>query len=372
MQIECDYPGGNILVDAVAGDRVTLRQDRRDTPEWWFYWNFRLRGAAGRRLTFAFTDGNPIGVCGPAVSLDEGVSWTWAGTEGIRETEEGVEWTTTIPADPVRLSYTIPYQFSDWHRFLETLPAADRWQVTEHCTTRAGRSAPCLRIGGAGPWCVVLTARHHACEAMANYVLEGLLAAVLEAGARPWADASVVALPFMDLDGVEQGDQGKCRAPHDHNRDYGEPCLYPTVRALREAAPAWLDGRKGIFMDLHCPWIRGGHNTAIYLVGQPRQDRWEEQERFGVLLEKNMSGDLPYRIADNLPWGQGWNTSGPQEARTAARWFGDLASVRLATSFEFPYASVRGVETSAARYRQVGRCLAAALTDTMKEEDSHA
>ncbi|MBQ6011409.1 MAG: hypothetical protein IJL17_22960, partial [Kiritimatiellae bacterium] len=31
-------------------------------------------------------------------------------------------------------------------------------------------------------------------------------------------NADCVFVPFMDKDGVENGDQGKHRAPHDHNR----------------------------------------------------------------------------------------------------------------------------------------------------------
>ena len=35
--IDCDFPGGNILVDRIEGDQVFLQQDIRDTTEWWFY-----------------------------------------------------------------------------------------------------------------------------------------------------------------------------------------------------------------------------------------------------------------------------------------------------------------------------------------------
>ena len=72
---------------------------------------------------------------------------------------------------------------------------------------------------------LVLTARHHACESMASHVLEGILSGVLadDDCGRRWREGwQVVAAPFMDKDGVEDGDQGKNRRPHDHNRDYGK------------------------------------------------------------------------------------------------------------------------------------------------------
>ena len=67
---------------------------------------------------------------------------------------------------------------------------------------------------------ILLTARHHACESVANYVLEGLLDGLLREKYSVTEDCKVLVVPFMDIDGVEDGDQGKSRFPHDHNRDY--------------------------------------------------------------------------------------------------------------------------------------------------------
>lgn len=51
LQIDADFPGGNVVVDGVAGDVVRLHPDLRDTEGNWFYWCCRVRGAAGRTLT---------------------------------------------------------------------------------------------------------------------------------------------------------------------------------------------------------------------------------------------------------------------------------------------------------------------------------
>ena len=41
-------------------------------------------------------------------------------------------------------------------------------------------------------------------------------------------NVEVLAIPFMDKDGVEEGDQGKNRKPRDHNRDYiGQSVHHP-------------------------------------------------------------------------------------------------------------------------------------------------
>ena len=46
--VDTDIPAGNAIVNAVEGDRVSIRQDMRGTKGEWFYWAFRVRGAAGR------------------------------------------------------------------------------------------------------------------------------------------------------------------------------------------------------------------------------------------------------------------------------------------------------------------------------------
>ena len=55
LTVDADLPAGNIIVDGVDGDKVKVRQDLRDS-NMWFYWAFRVRGAAGRTLKFDFTE----------------------------------------------------------------------------------------------------------------------------------------------------------------------------------------------------------------------------------------------------------------------------------------------------------------------------
>ena len=74
---------------------------------------------------------------------------------------------------------------------------------------------------GEGEKIVCFSCRHHCCESVAEYVLEGCLKEI-EENADLCKKFTFYVLPFVDLDGVEDGDQGKNRAPHDHNRDYGE------------------------------------------------------------------------------------------------------------------------------------------------------
>ena len=92
LKIDCDFPGGNILVERIEDDTLYLSPDMRDTAGSWFYWAFRLRGAAGRRLDIRFTAHNPVGMRGPALSCDGGLNWQWS-----REPFTTDSFTLTVP-----------------------------------------------------------------------------------------------------------------------------------------------------------------------------------------------------------------------------------------------------------------------------------
>jgi hypothetical protein len=213
---------------------------------------------------------------------------------------------------------------------------------------------------------VLITARHHACEAIANYVLEGMLDAILandDDGYWFVRNVEVMAVPFMDKDGVDSGDQGKNRRPHDHNRDYIGPSVYPETAALRTRVRNWSNGKLRAAFDLHCPYLRGDHNEDIYLVGSRNQGMWKQQQDFGTLLEKAIaSGALPYQASHNLPYGKGWNNASNYSAgRSFCQWAEGIDGLRLSASLEIPYANAGGEIVTPGAARSFGRSLAKAL-----------
>ncbi len=366
FSIDTSFPGGNVIVDRIEGDTVHLRPDLRDTEGWWFYWNFRVSGAAGRRLTFDFGERSPIGVRGPAVSVDGGVSWSWLGAEAVR----GAAFTYAFPTDrgEAWFGFTVPYQQSDLERFLAAYEACGALAVERLCASKKGRGVDALRAGcldGAPAYRVLLMARHHACEAMASFVLEGVLATVLAEDADgDWfrQNVEVLAIPFMDKDGVEDGDQGKNRRPHDHNRDYAGTSIYPETRALSRRVGGWSQGKLRVALDLHCPYIRGGNNEEIYLVGNSDEAVWREQQVFGAVLEAVNKGPLPYEAASSLPYGEGWNKASNYTAgKSSSRWMGGHDGVRLAATLEVAYANAGGATVSPESARAFGRMLAKAI-----------
>jgi len=200
---------------------------------------------------------------------------------------------------------------------------------------------------------------------MASYALEGIMEVVLaDTDDGKWFRERVelLVIPFVDKDGVEDGDQGKNRKPHDHNRDYQGESIYPSVRALRELVPAWSERRLKVALDLHCPYIRGPLNEVIYMVGSPSKTTWEQQCEFGKILEAVQTGPLVYRTENNLPFGEGWNTAQNYgSGKSCSRWASELDGIQLATSYEIPYATASGRAVTAETARAFGQDLARAL-----------
>jgi len=370
--VSTDFPGGNIIVEKIENDDIYLRQDLRDTTTFWFYWAFRIDGAQGRKLTFHFTGGDVLGVRGPAVSYDGDVSWRWLGEDCVNRNDVEVAFSYEFsPEHPkVFFAFCPVYTQRNLDRFLTDIGKSTFLQKDVLCKSRKGRGVELLRLGNpAAAAKVLLTCRHHCCEATASYVLEGVLKVLLsedETGAWLRENAEFAVIPFVDKDGVEEGDQGKNRAPHDHNRDYGggiSDSIYPEVTALRRFAPPWWSGGEtGIFLDLHCPHIRGNRNEEVYFVGVPNQQVWEEVTAFSAILEKTRQGTIPFSAAHNLPFGCDWNTQGNYAGGlSSTKWACELSEVQFASAIEIPYANASGVEVMPESCRKLGHDLAVAL-----------
>lgn len=167
IMIDCDFPGGNIIAERIDGDDVFVRQDLRDTDRDWFYWYFRVRGAAGRTVRFHFTGSNVIGTRGPGMSEDGGVTWRWLGNDAVDE--QSFVYAFANDADDVRFSFGMPYVQADLDRFLASYVDSDYLVAETLCETHKGRDVEMLYVGrldGGADLRVLITARHHCCEMM--------------------------------------------------------------------------------------------------------------------------------------------------------------------------------------------------------------
>ena len=374
------------MFDSVRGNEVFIHQNLHDTEDNWFYWYFRVgKAASGKTLTFQFTHPwkqlrplNVIGVRGPAISFDSGKTWSWLGVKTVK----GASFTYTFPKGmhDIRFSFGMPYTEANLRSFLKGYQDNPNLETGIIARTREGRPVERLHVGnihGTPKYRVLLTARHHACEMMANYLLEGIIESLLADGEEgEWfrKNVEVLIIPFVDKDGVEDGDQGKYRRGRDHNRDYLGESIYASTREIRAYIPVWSDGKLVAAMDLHCPAIRGKEHEQIHLVGMEDRNTAMEADKFAALLEKSarqeLSDPLPYLTSYNLPFGTAWNTAANySKGKSMARWAAEQNGIHLATTLEFPYANASGSPVTQKNTRVFGHTIARALYEYLRTLD---
>lgn len=288
ISVHNNFTGGNIIVDGVEGNEIRVKCDLRTTTTDWFYWAFCVEGAQGKTLRFSF-EVDRIGYYGPAVSNDLR-AWRWLTPDGV---DDHLSFTYTFGADEnkVYFAHNMLYHPDRFLRFAQ----AKKLAVNEFCVSERGRSVPYTQFGD-GENIILLTARHHACEAPGNYVLEGVLDYITKADITGY---KFVCVPFVDYDGVVDGDQGKNRAPYDHNRDYTDTPIYSTVRALKNI----VDNNKVLSaFDFHAPWHYGGDHDFVFIV-RNNPEKTPLYERFGVMLEEYLTPEcLKYESKNDTNW----------------------------------------------------------------------
>lgn len=352
IKIRSDFPGGNIIVDGIdpENNSVRLRQDWSTSSAWWFWWYFQIESRPGETLTFRFGDKDVFTPTGPCYSFD-GDNWQWLGTECVEE--NSFRFTFPEGHGSCYFALSIPYVEADLDRFLTGRPSIARHMLER---TEQGREIECLTLPARDPQhAIFLAARHHACECIASFTLEGVFDYHLS-GQDPFFTnhVSLTAIPFIDKDGVENGDPGKLRIPHDHNLDYGvnHYRITPkTVELIEEINPT-------LAVSLHCPWIRGGNNEDNFFVGS--QFRQNVIDEIGTIIERTQTGELPFNSANNIPYGTGWNTL--EETVTFSRYLNAENIIDAAFTIEVPYSHAGGVPVTKTNARLFGHDLARAVS----------
>ena len=343
MNIHCDFVGGNIEVVSISGSDIYLKNQIRDSGIDWFYWAFCVEGAENKELCFHM-DPNRLGYWGPAVSYDL-ENWHWLdsvdGDSFIYKFGKGEK--------KVYFAHNMLYHPKRFFALAEELSL----DVTELCKSRKGRTVP-ASIMGEGDKNIILTARHHACEATGSYVLEGVFRELSE---NPIPDTKIFCVPFVDYDGVVDGDQGKARKPHDHNRDYSpEESIYPETAAIKAYANEY--GCHYGF-DFHSPWHKSGENDNIFIVRNSieKQDR---ADRFSKIFENQITaGSMNYKAENDHPPMTGWN----QPSSNFGFTMNHRPECEIAHSLESAYFGTAENKVSEGRLIELGRCYARAIKE---------
>ncbi|MEO8494226.1 MAG: M14 family zinc carboxypeptidase [Planctomycetota bacterium] len=363
VTIHTDFPGGNVVVSRNDGSAVHVAPDPRgDSP--WFYWYFEAKAAKPGRVNFVFPEqvagfkNGAIGFQGPAISMDLGKTWKWMGTESVAGSSFYFDFAKTD--EPVRFAVTIPYLQQELDAILDKNAGNSHLKTSILTKSRHGRNVELLQIGEPGPDVkpVLVTGRHHATETIASYVLDGFLQEAMSdspAGEEFRKKYVLYAVPFVDKDGVEEGDQGKNRKPHDHNRDYGEASIYPEIQAIKELDKAH---RFQLTLDFHCPTLVMQDHQVMYFVGAKEhpQHNFENVSELASWIKKG--------LPENAPHGPlVWLRSATEPTPMNSHYFGFKADAIMAATLEIPFAPP-GKATDPASCRQYGQVILQAWVNT--------
>ena len=351
-----NFAGGNIRVRSVNGKNVSIEQEIRDTSEWWFYWCFGAETDEDGEYVFQFVNGDVIGPWGVALSFDRE---NWFYDKNLTFISRNSFKYPFQKGKKVYFSFSLPYTEKDFEKFLSGGVSIKKCFF---CKTERGRDLFLYEAGNRRSENVFLiTARHHACESAASYALEGLISRLTEKDNAIGRDFALDIVPFVDLDGVEDGDQGKSRAPHDHNRDYLPQPLYNVTKALYARY-----GNRGIRFgaDLHSPAKYGGiHDRMSLIEGDERISG--AQRRFSDILERETAGAaIEYKRKDNIIFGTHWNKG----CRPDSLSFFIAHGAELAFTFEHPYFGNRDAPYMPGELRDFGRRMADAFVRYYEEE----
>ena len=353
--VHTDFCGGNAQILSVTEDTGTFIPDVRDTEGEWFYWAICVRGAQGKTVHFTMAPKCWVGYFGAAVSRDL-YHWDWSGMPD--SDYSGFTYTFGEDEDCVYFAHNMLYHPSRFYRLAERIGA----HVTCPVTDRNDTPLP-VTVLGDGAHNIVLTARHHCCEATGDYMMEGILE---EFARNPIPGCRITAIPFVDADGVVKGDQGKNRRPHDHNRDYVDG-IYPGVRYVKEMVSK---GDVVCAFDLHSPWHFGGSNNKLFIVHNNNAHLTQEFRRFGAILEEIIADDpaaMRYETKNDMPIGVEWNVGGPINKSNGA-WCGSQPGVMIAFSFETTYFGEEGNVVSQDKLIASGRCFCRAIRQYLTEK----
>ena len=384
IEIRSDYPGGNVKVLGIdeTNGVVRVAPDLRDTEGKWFHFDFTVRGTAGRTLRFQFPQDKYeyLSSLGPAISRDGGATWTWLNADGTRyKPINYFNYAFAPDESETRFALSIPYTQKNWDAASVRWRGKDGVELGVLCKSQSGkRDTEMLRIRcrKEAKWLFAFTARHHACETTANPVMEGIIDEIISGSPEgEWIrdNADCVFIPFMDKDGVENGDQGKNRRPHDHNRDYIEG-RYTSVRVFKELIERESSGRQIVFFDLHSPNQRGGHHETAHSIGcgwLPEENaRWHRFRRNWIKAQKG--GRLSYDgKRDYVSTKKGHDGYIAKGFSTARGWVQDRPNCWLSVCCEFGYSLCGGVYSQDGG-RELGHSLLKAAVRTVREAVSGA
>lgn len=374
LSFSTEFEGGNGFIEKISNDSIWITPDTRNIVGDWFYWAIEVTSDTECDLTFCLPP-YKIPAFGVAFSYDGGVNWSWSKMEEDRYIQTFTMYFTSNK--PVRLSMGFPYTNSNWQKFVSKLDKG-AFRIETLCVSSKNEPVPMMLFENNENAVsfkpkIVITARHHACEMMTNYVLEGMITSfVKDDQLKSFLELfDVLIIPFVDYDGVQNGDQGKNRYPRDHNRDYSGESIYTTTKAIRDYLPMWAQDNLYMAIDLHCPGILGKEHEFMHIVGSKTERYANAEMMFAAHLAEHTSDNkLMFDETSILKYGTSWNNDRSEiQGDSFKTWCQkQFPNSKLSCSFEVPYANSNGEKITAENLKDFGKAMTYAISDFLKEK----
>ncbi|MGI5817551.1 MAG: M14 family zinc carboxypeptidase [Armatimonadota bacterium] len=371
-----EISGNGCVFDVRRGDdswQVAFGSEPRTSPQpLWFH--IEAHGLGGAPVEFIWENPdiclgnrNELGLLRPVLRADE-ADWTRCDGVVVEEHDDGrrsVRFTHPGGAATVAAAFCFPYAPEHLDGTLAELGEA--WERVAIGVTREGRPLERLRLRSeitgrrAG---IYLMARQHSGETPGSWILDGMLrflasdsdeAPELREGLDVWV------CPFVDLDGVVNGDYGKDALPWDFNRAWESMPMRPAVHAIQRDLLRFQERTAPrLVIDCHGP----GHSTPGVYVQLPRAERPEAQmagaREFAADLARQMPEMRPELCARETTYASRWN-----KLATQASWVWDTLDGTQAVSVETSYQRLGDRLLYPADYHQIGRRVVRAAREWM-------
>lgn len=265
------------------------------------HWHFRLEGRPGSAHTLVFqnflnvwngTSGLPVDARTACLLSDDGRTWR---SERMELVEQRVRLRVTIgPTGSLYVARVEPYRLSDLEKLLATIHPHPLVKIDVIGRTVEKRPLEIIRIGHEhAPHRVFIRARAHPWEPGGNWVIEGLIAALLAdtPSARAHLDQVTYSiLPIANKDGVARGRTRFNLRGVDLNRGWDQPAS-PELCPENHALEQWLTAMNARDLRPHFALELHNDNNGKLHLSRPAVPQLaaylEDMKRFETLLRRH-------------------------------------------------------------------------------------
>ena len=299
-----------------------------------------------------------------------GGDWERTGAPELIELPDGrrqAAWTLNAPTPSLDFAFAFPYGRDDVEQLVRQ--TGRYWHVDTIGVSQGGR--PLLRLSndygrakGNRPGLYLMT-RQHSGEVSGSWVLDGVLRRFAELG-----DAAplVWAVPFGNIDGVEQGDYGKDNFPYDVNRAWGNPPMRHETLVFQQDMRRWAQRCRPVAgFDFHSPGASESEGIYAFVhASEKLPDVAKRATEWAAAMGEALGPEFAAaKFTRSGDYASRWNT--PR--------FGGFCQEDMkipGVSFETPYGVIRKTVMTREIYREAGRRIADALVARIKSMNQEA